>query len=288
MDKEPINVEQIWKKEFIHWITLKPIFRKRSIEFIKNDKLHNVEFPAIIHLRKNGKFKSMSYYRDDKIYSENGIVNIRYHESGRVSHIEYYKGFRKIPPSLDDCFDRNSTKYTREINYYKNGKIKYKRYDSYPNLIIPSYVGFYKNGKLRYVKYDDVPKSWKYAYITYYKSGNVKHLSRITKNTSTKPYVNKSFYEDGTIQSKSYLRDIEYYRKDGPVVVNYYPNGAIKMERYRMVTVKYYNSGTKKSEKYYVHDTPTSISFDKKIKYDEDERNLEKKNSFPNNIFENG
>ena len=206
-------MSQDWKKEFVFWITLKPRIDKysNSVTFFRNNKHHNIGFPASIYLYANRKVKSMTYYYDGQKqnygqakHKIDTIVVVEYYESGVIERIEYSEDFNKEYPTLDECFDPNNTRHALMITYYKSGKVKNKTYNPSQDrkILIPRHIGFYEEGQLYFVTYNSNPKSWKYSHIKYYKSGAVKQLSR---SVDKKFYCgDKKFYEDGNILSKIY------------------------------------------------------------------------------------
>jgi len=263
------HTTKLWKKEFVFWITLKPIIKENpwSIVFEKEGKPHNIGFPAVISKYTSGQICSISYCKNGAKYNDDRFACVKYYESGIIKDIRWTLNVDRGYPDLKECFDRNNVEHTFGIKYYKNGQVKKKiysrKYKTIESEIFPHSVGFYKNGKLRFVNYvfdKNIPPSWKYTSIKYYKSGNIKVLSRDSADST----ITKIFYEDGNLCSEYHIRG--KYRNGWHTYVVYNANGIIKRKEYRgdgkrhnsksvlpaNITIrKYYDSGKKRVEKYY-------------------------------------
>ena len=115
-----------WKKDMIYFITYKPDIEYypgtnniKLIEFKRNGKLHNIEFPANITYYMNGNIYSKEYYFKGKRHRplESGPARIQYYSDGNTERESYY---------IDDKLHRLGGPAV--ITYEENGNIEHKSY----------------------------------------------------------------------------------------------------------------------------------------------------------------
>lgn len=291
-----------WKKEFIHWITLKPETRQISdgytiVQFNKGDKLHNIDFPASLHITR---------YGFDYFYYENGIplqnttrpIIIRRYQSGKIKNYEFSRNIHHL--NNEDCLNPYNTRGVRSVYFYENGNVSTKYYGDRHNILvatrmnpIPWLIEYHENGKIKvvyynFLKHEEVP--WTYTSISFYRSGKIKSLEYRINNVS---YNNmstgkcipsfRSYYENGNIKAEIYKYKNTVHRntKYGPAQIKYYPNGIIKSECYRIngkyrktdmsepIEITYHSSGIISSKTYFypLMQVTQTIFYDKKGKF---------------------
>lgn len=103
-----------WKDEMLFAFN-RPEVINNKVMFIKNNLLHNIDFPAIIKYDNN---INIAYYLEGKTYRERGPTYILYYKTGNIKEELYtnkkYRHHRKNGPA--------------HIKYYENGNIKCEEY----------------------------------------------------------------------------------------------------------------------------------------------------------------
>jgi len=191
-----------WKSEFVHWITLEPEIthdnvRRMGLDFMRDGKLHNIEFPASIDILDDGDHW-YTYYENDTVTRRDGLpASIIRNKYGKITQLDYLiNGDYHIQcnPTLEECLNPMSTKGACSLEFYDNGMISEKSYRMYNegivstlNNLIPYNIAFRKNGKIKclrynFIKREDVPPEWEYTSIEYYKSGAIKSMEYVIDN----------------------------------------------------------------------------------------------------------
>ena len=159
-----------WKSDMMYIvsgpeITYYPGTNKfKIVEFKRDNKPHNVEFPAFIYYHENGNVKYVWYRLYGKEYRNDNLPTfLNYLENGKI---------------LTEDYRTNSDSHI-EIEYYDNGNISYKRFYSYENFHRedgPAIIGYFPNGNIKYEMYylKGVPHRIEgFAFIEYDENGNI-------------------------------------------------------------------------------------------------------------------
>lgn len=290
-----------WKKEFLHWITLKPIIKTNLndtlFEFRKDGELHNIDFPAYFSkYNETNILKTIGYMEHG-----NGICKAFY-TSGNIGSITYHKNYKlhkDLNVTLEEAFDSKNSNGAAEIRYYDNGNIMSKKFilngkyviNNMRNLI-PYAISFHRNGKIAHIFYGfrnflDIPPVMNCTYIEYYESGIVKFKELGIKTEKGESVIfRKSYYDYGTNKKEEYINNGLWHNPEDsiPAIIKYYPDGAVKsMEFYLQgkpdridknlpIYIKFYESGAKKEEKYGASENMSGEYIRKIIMYYEDGR----------------
>jgi len=250
-----MNITQ-WKSELIFAMSRPEASKDGIVEFRKNGKLHNIEFPARI-----------------KYYTSGNSI-------GKVQLIEYmFEGVKHRPPC--DISNGNGKLKDRPalLGYARDGRISSEYY--YINGLLhrldgPAYICneildfnhqcYHVNGLLHRL---DGP-----AIIGYYPDGNIKNEQYYVNGVSCIPPsliksdkeepVKIEYYQDGNIENERYLVYDKGVRLDGNLIISYYSNGIKSHTRYYIIdpdyippndgltSVDYYSNGNIKREEYRV------------------------------------
>ena len=123
-----------WKKDIL-WIINKPIKVKDEIRFIKDGKLHNIDFPAYIWYYPDGTIQCEEYYFEGKLHrpfsssllGKGGPARIWYYPNGNTQIALYQMHHFKNKHS--STLNKSEEKPVR-IDYYpdNNNQVMYQVY----------------------------------------------------------------------------------------------------------------------------------------------------------------
>jgi hypothetical protein len=146
-----------WKKDFIYHITYEPERTNDSIEFKKNNKRHNIDFPAYA-IYAPGTVTGVSYmayyYFDHTCRPyDDGPNEIWYYPDGKIK-TKIYTHARLTESGRLTLYNKNKVTY---IGYHENGNKKTEMYyENYPyyrrnlhNLKGPAVTRYYEDGTKR-------------------------------------------------------------------------------------------------------------------------------------------
>ena len=110
--------------------------------WVKDDKYHRLDGPAIINYYENGQIEKEEYYINGLLYRENGPSIVRYYRNGDKAeeHWSYENGIKK-QTSL----------------YYRNGNLKCQFYFNNKNELSkldgPAIIRYSENGSIESEEY---------------------------------------------------------------------------------------------------------------------------------------
>lgn len=217
-----------WKRKIIRLITYEPEIKEidedyKSITFIKNKKVHNVEFPATITFNKSFGHTELTYYIKGKKHREDGPAKICYNNKYVRILEEFYNNnslYRNPPTSPSSIFRYDDGNIKEYIYSTRNGGIH--------RLDYPAHIIYSKNATILKEEYF-----------------NYNRLHRVEEGPAVLEY-----YENGNIKRESYYKNGKLYRAPSneelwePCVIEYGRDGKIERKRYMekndFLYIKYY------------------------------------------------
>jgi len=230
-----------------------------ELKYKHEGKYHRIDGPAVIVYGHNNKVSYVAYYTYDMLHrvTDEGIFKpavIVYYTNGIISSEEYYVLNIRHRPDGPAYIMYNELGDVLEEKYYLNGKI-HRPVEQGPSIINYHYY-FSRNGKYKkrilnetYYLNGKIHNDVGPAIFTYHRNGNIammeyyldglkhgisSHSSIIQngkKGEEEVPAVTK-YNELGKKKREIYyVRGIKY-RANGPIIIDYYPNGNVKREVY--------------------------------------------------------
>lgn len=216
---------KIWKSQIIHWITLKPIINKlhkgKELIFYKNEKYHNIEFPARI------------------IFGEHTIT-YKYYDNGELHRLQYDN---KYQPSVIERYINGDLK---SIKFHDNG-----RHVVSENMPFHCMFRINKSNKCIANHKEFKLSNRRHKFVRIYNDKTFISMLRLTKTESGTTLLHHNSQIDQpafiVIKNNIILKE-EYYNKGKlhrnpsnlPARIHRYDNGDIKK-------VSYYINGVKQS-----------------------------------------
>jgi antitoxin component YwqK of YwqJK toxin-antitoxin module len=85
-----------WKKSQSTEIKYWDNGNKKCEKWMKDDKLHHEDGPAILYYFRNGKISTEGWQIDDKLHRKDGPAHIEYNEKGEITKEVYYEDGKEI------------------------------------------------------------------------------------------------------------------------------------------------------------------------------------------------
>lgn len=267
-------MEKNWKSEILDVISkLKIICGPGCTRIFKDShNLHNIDFPAYIFKRPDGRVRSIKYYENNKEHRLYGKPAILYfHKLGNLAAISYcLEGLSHRPqrPTLEQCLDPNNTDNASDVYFNKHGKIVCKYYMhkgsrivSTLSSLVPYCIHYYDSGKPRSIHYhfediEEIPPDWTATSFLYYENGIIETLIYLVNNESVsmsslataisnRPILPSArrYYETGILYEVLYKNKYDFIHRppeEGPAITRYHHNGNISEEVY-MINSYYEN-----------------------------------------------
>lgn len=252
-----MNNVKTWKSDFIHHITNMPIIDGFSIKFMKDGKLHNEGFPAIIDFNDYNIIVDVSYYINGKEHREDGPAYVLYssncdfrllrhnlcckfHQENKYDNSAFYVNgniMRKVYYINGECHRAPvlSSSLSPPLSpLYERGEKRGEKKRG-EKIERPARITYYSNGNLElviYKLYGELHRENGPAEIGWYKNGNIK-LKKYYINGKlhrSDGHACIGLYIDGKINYEEYYLNNKCHREDGPYFVNYYESGKLRTE----------------------------------------------------------
>jgi antitoxin component YwqK of YwqJK toxin-antitoxin module len=223
------------------------ISQDRLDELYKNSYLHFFDEDGEIRMlfSKDNKEVYNEIYSNPKPFDEDGFISIsHYNKEGKLHSPKdnipsvintsknekiFHKNGKNIKPKIKTIFKddygeytllKNKGKYFKEVRCYKDGFRKYIKNNGD--------IEWNLNKELHSPS-DDIP-----AHITYYENGSISSKSYFINGKRHKENgLAQIFYEeDGSIESEYYFINGKQHREDGPAEIVYNEDGSIYLEAY--------------------------------------------------------